>query len=338
MSIAPWDTADGDAVDHSAALRSVTLRTLRELTGAALMSGFVLACGMAEVAAATTGMLRAPGEVSAAPLTLALLPRIVAPSATAAATPEPFLLAQHRRKRPPAKSPPAGGSGSGGSAPPPADDRFVTLAPGSALPSGATCASRVRRSAWEPRPQNAIANGTVGVSGVSIDGANATFNRTYAPRIDGAFTGTTDEILQWGACKWGFNEDITRARAVQESWWRQSQLGDSTSSATACAIIGQTAPCWQSYGILQVKGTVHRGTYPLARNSTAYNVDYALAWLRACFEGAFGHWLSNGYRAGDEWGCVGAWYSGEWYDDGARGYIDSVRRHLANRVWEQRGF
>jgi autotransporter family porin len=124
------------------------------------------------------------------------------------------------------------------------------------------------------------------------------------------------------------DEDVTRARAVQESWWKQSQLGDQTSSVTACQIIGKSAPCWQSYGILQVKGTVHRRTYPLAERSTAYNADYALAWLRACYEGAFSHWMGNGYRAGDEWGCVGAWYSGSWYDSGAQLYIASVKQHL----------
>lgn len=216
--------------------------------------------------------------------------------------------------------------------------RFATLPPGTVLPSGATCATRVRRSSWEPRPQNATANATVGALGASIDGANTAFNNLHAPRIDGNFTGTTDEILQWASCKWGFDEDITRARAVQESWWKQSQLGDQTSSVTACQIIGKSAPCWQSYGILQVKGTVHRRTYPLAERSTAYNADYALAWLRACYEGAFSHWMGNGYRAGDEWGCVGAWYSGNWYDAGAQWYISSVKQHLSARRWAQPGF
>lgn len=215
---------------------------------------------------------------------------------------------------------------------------FKTLAPGSTLPSGADCAVRVRRSAWEPRPANYTANHTRGSSGAAIDGANSTFNSRYASRIDGNFVGTTDEILQWGACKWGFDEDITRARAIQESYWRQSQLGDSSSSSTTCAKIGKSAPCWQSYGILQVKGTVHEDTYPLSQTSTAYNVDYSLAWLRACFEGAFSHWMRNGYASGDQWGCVGAWYSGNWYDTGALGYIDGVKRHLANRVWTQSGF
>ena len=220
----------------------------------------------------------------------------------------------------------------------PVPQGFVTLPPGSHLPSPADCAARVKRSNWEPRPQNAAANQTKGSQGVNIDGANASFNKKYAERIDGDFVGTTDEILQWGACKWGFDEDLTRARAVQESYWKQSQLGDETDSAEACSTIGKTAPCWQSYGILQVKGTVHEQTFPRAEQSTAYNVDYALAWLRACYEGAFAHWMGAGYRRGDEWGCVGAWYSGRWYDSGAKRYIDGVKQHLERREWERADF
>jgi len=216
--------------------------------------------------------------------------------------------------------------------------RFLTLPPGAKLPSDSVCAAKVRRTGWEPRPQNTAANQTRGRPGAAIDGADPSFNKRYGTRVEGNFVGTTDEIIQWAACKWGFSEDITRARAMQESHWRQSQLGDKTDNPAACTTIAQAAPCWQSYGILQVKGTVHEDTYPAARDSTAYNVDYALAWLRACYEGAFSDWMGNGYRAGDEWGCVGAWYSGNWYDSGARKYIDGVKRHLANRAWTQAEF
>ncbi|HEY7688801.1 MAG TPA: hypothetical protein VH835_08915 [Dongiaceae bacterium] len=220
----------------------------------------------------------------------------------------------------------------------PVSGEFATLPPGSRLPSSEDCAARVQRSPWEPRPQNAAANRTTGSTGPKIDGADDYFNARYASRIDGDFAGTTDEIIQWGACKWGFDVDLTRARAIQESNWQQSQLGDKTDSASACATIGQTAPCWQSYGLLQVKGTVHEETYPLAKDSTSFNVDYSLAWLRACYEGAFGHWLGNGYRAGDEWGCVGAWFSGNWYDGAARHYIEGVKQHLSKRDWKRDQF
>jgi hypothetical protein len=214
---------------------------------------------------------------------------------------------------------------------------FGTLGPRVELPSSSDCAERIRGSSWEPRPANYEANHP-GHKGIKIDGASANFNAKFANRIDGSFTGTTDEILRWGACKWGFDEDITRARAVQESYWRQSQLGDMSNDARTCSLIGQEAPCWQSYGILQVKVTIHEGTYPLVVQSTAYNVDYAMGWLRACYVGAFSHWLKDGYASGDEWGCIGLWYSGKWYDDTANKYIERVKSDLVNQPWKRPGF
>jgi hypothetical protein len=214
---------------------------------------------------------------------------------------------------------------------------FATLKPGTELPSTRSCAEWVGGSSWEPRPENYEANHPRR-TGVRIDGASASFNAKFANRVNGSFTGTTDEILRWGACKWGFDEDITRARAIEESNWRQSQMGDKSYDAETCSLIGEDAPCWQSYGILQVKVTVHEGTYPLAKQSTAFNVDYALGWLRACYEGAFSHWLDGGYAAGDEWGCTGLWYSGKWYDDAATAYIAKVKAHLTKKPWKKPGF
>lgn len=225
-----------------------------------------------------------------------------------------------------------------------APGRFSTLSPGSTLPSGAQCAAWVRAGddAMEHRPDNSSANNTVPPSSVTarlvIDGADAARNERLAPRVDGDFTGTTEQILRWGACKWGFDEDVTRARAVAESSWRMSTTGDRTDDSQLCSLIGLSAPCAQSYGLLQVKGTVHEGTHPTSARATAFGVDYAMAWLRACFEGGFG-WLAetsdgSSYRAGDEWGCVGAWFSGRWWDQSANDYVDSVRSHLEQRTWE----
>jgi len=210
--------------------------------------------------------------------------------------------------------------------PPPADDRFLTLPPGTTLPDGEDCAGRVRRTRWEPRPRNREANQTTGISGVRIDGASETLNRRLGPRIDGAFTGATDEIIQWASCKWGFDENVVRAVATEESHWRQAATGDDG----------------ESFGLLQVKRTVHDGTFPTAKESTAFNLDYALAWRRACYEGDF-TWLNDppqrgGYQRGDEWGCIGAWFSGDWYNQGALAYIARITSHLAAQPWLQRGF
>ncbi|HZI03955.1 MAG TPA: hypothetical protein VEZ71_08040 [Archangium sp.] len=221
----------------------------------------------------------------------------------------------------------------GGSVGPGDEGYFATLPPGSQLPSGAECAGRVRRSSWEPRPGNATANQTRGKPGVRIDGASDEFNARFSGKIDGDFTGTTDEILQWGACKWGLDEDIVRAVAVVESRWRQDEVGEDFST----------------FGIMQIRSSVHANTYPYTRDSTAYGIDYALAWRRACYEGDF-TWMNSlykqgGYAKGDEWGCVGAWFSGDWYDgdenvtySGAKPYIKLVKQRLAERTWTRADF
>ena len=219
---------------------------------------------------------------------------------------------------------------------------FSTLPPGSALPSDQTCASEVRPAA-ENRPGNASYNATSGTQ-KNLTGPYPTFSR-----VDGCFTGTTDEILQWAACKWGIDEDIVRAQAAQESWWTQTNLGDWGTDATACAPnhpIGSdpnhAGQCPQSVGILQVRYPYWTNGFPQAETSTAYNADYTYAQWRACFEGDEG-WLNTvdhtgTYGPGDLWGCIGVWFSGRWRTTAADGYISSVQGNLANKVWAQPGF
>jgi hypothetical protein len=179
----------------------------------------------------------------------------------------------------------------------------------------------------EPIPSNAPYNRTRGVAAPRLElfdrrWPGATMFRRYYERADGDYVGTTDRILQWASCKWGFDEDLTRARAVTESSWDQRTAGDEG----------------RSRGILQVKcwgaGTPHDYTAPYCLTSTAYNADYALAWLRACYDGGFAEvgWLPEASR-GDLWGCVGLWYSGELHR-GDESYVASVRRNLAERAWE----
>ena len=134
----------------------------------------------------------------------------------------------------------ATGSGSSGMASPvPVNGYFQTLPPGAALPSDATCAARVHRSPWEPRSDNTKANNTKPKQPVTLanDPAyDATFQQTYKPRITGNFTGTTDEIFQWAACKWGISDNMIRAQAVQESHWHQNTESDKEPrSAGFCA-------------------------------------------------------------------------------------------------------
>ena len=205
----------------------------------------------------------------------------------------------------------------------------VTTGPSTRLPSGDACKALIRRSTWEPRPDNNDENRYVARAGADYKaqpwgGTDPRVETLILPRVDGNFVGTTDEIIQWGACKWGFHPDLVRAIATQESSWRMSTVGDNG----------------QSFGLMQIKQTAHGGTYPASAKSTAFNVDYALAWRRACYEGYLTYMKERNsrYRAGDEWGCVGAWYSGNWYDSGAKAYIGRVWEHYKARTWLKPGF
>jgi hypothetical protein len=210
---------------------------------------------------------------------------------------------------------------------------FPTLPPGAPLPTDKECTERVRRSPWEPRPENTKANHTTptNVRLPGWSGFDDSANQQLKPRIDGAFNGTTDEILLWASCKWGIETDVARAMAVQESNWVQDSKGDYASDPSRC-LPGEVVPCPVSFGVLQIKYYYHPGTYPASLQSTAFNIDYALGLLRACYEGSI-LYLSNGYGAGDLWGCVGHHYSGSWRNPDAKEYASQVLRQHATKPW-----
>ncbi len=228
------------------------------------------------------------------------------------------------------------------------------LPPGSVLPSESECTARVHRSSWEPRLDNTTANQSVptaqqiaqlGPWGPAMgDDAKADALRK---QITGNFTGTTDEILQWAACKWGIDVNIVRAEAIAESYWHQSQRGDYTNNRADCPPgTWDGSGCYQSYGLLQLKYSVFPSTWPMSRDDSAFNVEYVYAVIRACYEG-WTTYLADfpppvagypPYHAGDIWGCVGRWYSGRWYTQGAINYINMVKSDLTRKDWLQPGF
>lgn len=216
--------------------------------------------------------------------------------------------------------------------------RFNTLPVGASLPSDSTCASQVRPAA-EIRPANATFNATRGTQA----------NTTY-PRVTGNFVGSTDEILQWVACKWGIDEDMVRAQASKESYWFHRSFGDWGTSPSAClpghpiGSDGRPGECPETIGILQVRFPFHQSAFAdnNAIRSTAYNADYAYAVWRDCFEGRLG-WLNTvergaTYVAGDAWGCFGVWFSGRWYTQPAVTYMNDVRNWHDIRIWETDSF
>ena len=136
----------------------------------------------------------------------------------------------------------------------------------SAPPGSATLA--------EIRPANASYNQTTG-------GRHPDATGLYS-RVTGNFTGTTDEIIQWASCKWGFDEDVIRAQTAKESWWFQRNGGDFTTDPTRCApghgfgVDGRPGECAESVGVQQVRYPYHQWAFPWATYSTAQNLDYAL--------------------------------------------------------------
>ncbi len=248
---------------------------------------------------------------------------------------------------------PAPGPSAQPSTGPSSPQRFTTLPPGSTLPGDDACASAVRPAA-ENKRMNAAANATRGGQSIPasfFSGDDARAGSTIAPRIDGNFTGTTDEILQWAACKWGIDEDVARAQAVTESWWRQTAQGDWGTDPTRCPPghglgvddpANHPAECPESWGILQNRYPYEVSAWPGIAVSTAFNADLTYGIWRACFEG-YETWLNtvdrgSQYAAGDAWGCVGRWFAGRWHTSSADGYITTVQTNLSNRVWEQAVF
>ena len=270
------------------------------------------------------------------------------------------------------------------STPPPAAGYF-TLQPVGAttsLPNDQQCANMVHQSTWEPRPLNTKRNNTL----VNVADAHASlaarhydssydprWNTWLLPRVDGQFTGTTDEIFQWAACKWGLPDNVLRGIAVRESTWYQFltysktnnmcwhdwSCGDyftksTTASKVFCSYISTFGHNYQAdYGqglcpkTFSITGIMSwqdpswgkfpnnsNGTFPFTRDSTAFAEDYIGSYLRGCYNG----WIKWLGPSGDLWGCVGSWYSGDWHSSDANGYISRVQNEINNHTWLQPGW
>lgn len=294
-------------------------RPVRVVLAAVAVTALVAGCGTS-----------APSRREAAPVTSGT------PAVDASSAPQPSL------------SPPAAASPSTKPSPKPpaAPAHFTTLPPGSPLPSDSQCATWVRTKPFkENKHSNAAANATKGqkVDGSLFSGDSPRAASRIAPRISGAFTGTTQTILRWTACKWGIDEDIVYAQAAIESWWRQDTLGDWGTDASACApghglgADGKAGQCPQSFGVLQDRWPYMKQGWPGYARSTAMAADIAYAIWRACFEG-YETWLNTvergqDYKAGDAWGCAGRWFSGRWHTSAGDGYVTRVKGYLSQRIW-----
>lgn len=249
-------------------------------------------------------------------------------------------------------TPPTTTPGPIGNSPPPKGGYFQQQPPGTPIKSDAVCAAAIHRSTWEPRPENAQANSSMPITTGSRLGNfgsyTSTWNQNYRPRITGALSQyiahpTTDEVIQWVACKWGWSDEEIRGEAVQESSWRNSSTGDSEARSRGhCPFDVTSDPCFTSYGLMQSKwyyepenqpsGTAGSG-YPSTKISTAFIVDLFAAQMRGCYDGQSSYLNGGaGKTTGDLWGCIQSWYSGSWTAGGGS-YATSVKNHIAQQEW-----
>lgn len=224
------------------------------------------------------------------------------------------------------------------------------------LPDDAAASAEVDPSTWEPRPGNAKYNGVM-PTGLVLKRV-PDWTKAYDPRwntyvlgrITGHFTGTTDEIFQWAAAKWGLPDDLIRTVAWMESEWHQANYGDYVEDLAQCPPGYRKVPCPVTFGIVGTKSTGWPGIFPWNKESTAAAVDVLGGWLRGCYEG-WVWWLrdhgnlSRGvYHAGNIWGCVGAWYSGNWLDgtpstpNTGENYLTRAEAAYHSKPWLQPGF
>ena len=242
--------------------------------------------------------------------------------------------------------------------PPPQGGYFGLRPVGSytSLLSDRAAAAAVHRSTWEVRPDNGISNKVMPVhltlvpANVADHAYDPRWNTYVLRRISGNFIGTTDEIFQWAAAKWGVPDNMIRTVAFMESAWHQANYGDYVDNPAKCPPGYSTLPCPVTFGIVGTRSTSWPGIFPWNRDSTAASVDTLGGWLRGCYEG-WVWWLrdhgnrSRGvYAAGDIWGCVGAWFSGDWHDGAAdargsgEGYIHRAQQWYHARPWLRHRF
>jgi hypothetical protein len=184
-------------------------------------------------------------------------------------------------------------------------------------------AARLVAPVAENRTDNATDNQTVPTAAelAALRSEDKSMPASYLARIDGDYRGTTDEIIQWAAYKWGLDPQLLRAVAAVESWWHMSTVGDGGNA----------------FGLFQLDVRYHC-CETLAQTSTAFDADYYAAIVRSYYDGAQ-TWLNtvsgNGrpYAAGDLWDSVGYWAAGRWDTPTGASYDAQVQSDLSQEVW-----
>ncbi|MGO9062099.1 MAG: Ig-like domain-containing protein [Candidatus Binataceae bacterium] len=211
-------------------------------------------------------------------------------------------------------------------APTPRSTHYSTLQPGASLPSEAACVAAVNAS---PIPENAPWNqndGTGYNSNVPPTGGVPSYFYANAPcctelphsdfaKVDGNYSGSTDDLIRITACKWGIDEDYIRSQAWIESGWHQdcaaahggsgcNEGGDMNSPSGNPSGLPVTSITpggvfsafdgfggvsgrghWDSWSIVQNKVYYEWMTWPMMEESTPFGLDYRYAEMRGCMNG-----------------------------------------------------
>lgn len=137
---------------------------------------------------------------------------------------------------------------------------------------------------------------------------------TWMKLVDGQYTGSTEMIIRWAACKWGMDEDMIRAQASTEhdTWVQWNAGGDKRQSIKQCQAGNNPGSnstnlwsyllsngCYQSWSVWQTKvvfSTPNVGawtTWPAINESTAFAVDYRYGFQRSCMNGDRSGYFKN---------------------------------------------
>jgi hypothetical protein len=261
--------------------------------------------------------------------------------------------------------------------PTPGPQYFSTLSSSASLPTDAQCAAMIPATA-ENVPANTPFNQTMPtatqLAAYAANGYTFDYRDSYTQyqRVDGHYSGSTDMIMRWAACKYGIDEDVVRAQGWIESGWQQGGAGDERTAQAQCVQGSFTALwnttisepggstvscpncCYQSWSLWQTKVYYEWMTWPEIMQSTAFAADYRYADQRACMDGAYtSYYASSGqqpntyaadianYEGNPDttntdrvlWGCIGMHYSGSWYDSGAQTYIDAAQSAMLTQPW-----
>jgi autotransporter family porin len=212
------------------------------------------------------------------------------------------------------------------------------------------------------------------LSAYAANGYTSTYQDDYTQygRVDGQYSGSTDMIMRWAACKYGIDEDVVRAQAWIESGWQQGGAGDLRTAQSQCvqgsftalwnttidepggSVVSCANCCYQSWSAWQTKVFYEWMTWPEIMQSTAFAADYRYADQRACMDGAYTTYYASSahqpntyavdianYKANPDiantdrvlWGCIGMHFSGSWYDAGALTYISEIQAALTTQPW-----